>query len=142
MSTGKMKRNIIIFIAAFCLLMSTVTVVSASDNRANLTPSQKWKFSSSYFGPVKKAYIVAGKNQASSKYKVYFIHATYKNATDAKTPSKYEEDTVTLVGKGKSINSAFSSSTFSSKRYFRLLLNPYGENTTGCTANGRQSDRK
>lgn len=140
MCVSKMKRNVLILIATFCVLMSTVSVACAGDNRANLTPSQKWSFSASYFGPVKKAYIISGKNQSSSKHKVYFIHATYKSAADAKTPSKYEQDTVKLVGKGKSITSAFSSSTFTNKRYFRLLLNPYGENTTGCTANGRQSD--
>lgn len=138
---SKGKRNVIIFIAALCMLMSTVAVACAGDNRANLTPSQKWKFSTSYFG-AKRAYIVSGKNQSNSKHKVYFINAMYDSATKAKTPSKYTQDTIKLVGIGKSITTAVPSSSYASKKYFRLLLNPYGENTTGCTANGSQRDSK
>ena len=142
MDMSRGKKSVIIFITVLCVIFGTLTIVNAGTNKANLTPSMKWKFSASYFGGVKKAYITSGTVKKGSKYKVYFINAVYKSESSAKTPSNYTQDTLKLVGVGKSLGSAVSSSTFSSKKYFRLLLNPYGENTTGCTASGTQKDSK
>lgn len=141
MSVSKSKRTIIIFIAVLCLLMSTMSMAYAGTNKASLTPSQKWKFSTSYFG-AKVAYLTYGKNDASSDHSVYFIHAKYDTENEAKTPSKYEQDSIKLVKAGKSFSTAVSSSSYNKKVYFRLLLNPYGTNTTGCMANGTQKDSK
>lgn len=141
MCMSKEKRNLIIIITMLCLIIGSINVTFAATNKASLTPSQKWKFSVSYFSG-KRAYLTYGKNYSSSKHSVYFIHAVYDSENAAKTPSKYSQDAVKLVKAGKSFSTAVSSSSFSSKKYFRLLLNPYGENTTGCTADGTQKDSK
>ena len=110
-------------------------------NRATLATSDPWEFSEG-IASSKIAFILKGesksKNYASSAHSVYFIHATYDNANDLK--SSYGRDTLTLVAPGKHVTSDVISSEFTTKKYFRLLLNPYGTRTTGCKAHGAQSD--
>lgn len=132
-----MKKSVIAFIAVLCLLMSTMATSFASVNGARLSTSEPWKFSETEFS-AKKAWYISGSNSAGSARDVYFIHAYYQSAGQEK--KTYTQDTYTKVGKGKNVSKNFASSTFSPKVYFRVLLNPYGDSTTGCSASGTQAD--
>ena len=46
----------------------------------------------------------------------------------------------TVFAQTTNVSKNFASSTFSPKVYFRVLLNPYGDSTTGCSASGTQAD--
>ena len=135
------KRNILSIIMVLCIVIGSMMPCFAWVNRANLTTSEPWKFSEG-IASSKIAFILKGKtisyNEGDSEHSVYFIHATYANASDPK--SSYGRDTSTLVAPGKHVTSDVYSSTFDKKKYFRLLLNPYGTRTTGCEAHGAQSN--
>lgn len=124
-----------------CIVIGSMMPCFAWVNRATLATSDPWEFSEG-IASSKIAFILKGesksKNYASSAHSVYFIHATYANASDPK--SSYGRDTLTLVAPGKHVTSDVISSEFTTKKYFRLLLNPYGTRTTGCKAHGAQSD--
>lgn len=124
-----------------CIVIGSMMPCFAWVNRATLATSDPWEFSEG-IASSKIAFILKGesksKNYASSAHSVYFIHATYANASDPK--SSYGRDTLTLVAPGKHVTSDVISSEFTTKKYFRLLLNPYGTRTTGCKAHGTQSD--
>ena len=81
-----------------------------------------------------------GWNSGDSAHSVYFIHAVYDSSSSVKTESNYAQDALQLIPVGGKVKSTFPSSKFSSNKYFRILLNPYGENTTGCRAHGVQRD--
>lgn len=134
------KRNILSIIMVLCIVIGSMMPCFAWVNRADLTTSEPWEFSGIQSSKI--AFILKGesksKNYASSAHSVYFIHATYANASDPK--SSYGRDTLTLVAPGKHVTSDVISSEFTTKKYFRLLLNPYGTRTTGCKAHGAQSD--
>lgn len=135
------KRNILSIIMVLCIVIGSMMPCFAWVNRATLATSDPWEFSEG-IASSKIAFILKGesksKNYASSAHSVYFIHATYANASDPK--SSYGRDTLTLVAPGKHVTSDVISSEFTTKKYFRLLLNPYGTRTTGCKAHGTQSD--
>ncbi|GEM_PF-5242027 len=135
------KRNILSIIMVLCIVIGSMMPCFAWVNRANLTTSEPWKFSEG-IASSKIAFILKGKtisyNEGDSEHSVYFIHATYANASDPK--SSYGRDTSTLVAPGKHVTSDVISSEFTTKKYFRLLLNPYGTRTTGCEAHGAQSN--
>lgn len=135
------KRNILSIIMVLCIVIGSMMPCFAWVNRATLATSDPWEFSEG-IASSKIAFILKGesksKNYASSAHSVYFIHATYDNANDLK--SSYGRDTLTLVAPGKHVTSDVISSEFTTKKYFRLLLNPYGTRTTGCKAHGAQSD--
>ena len=135
------KRNILSIIMVLCIVIGSMMPCFAWVNRANLTTSDPWEFSDG-IASSKIAFILKGKtisyNEGDSAHSVYFIHATYDNANDSK--SSYGKDTLTLVAPGKHVTSDVYSSTFDKKKYFRLLLNPYGTRTTGCEARGAQSN--
>ena len=137
--TGK-KRRVVALVVALCIVLGSMSAAFAGENIADLTKTMKWKFSASYFGGVKKAYITSGWNDSSSAHAVYFIHAVYDSASSAQTPSEYTQDTLRLIPVGGKVESTIPSSSFSTNKYFRILLNPYGENTTGCFAHGVQRD--
>lgn len=136
---SRTKRRVIVAVATMCVLLGSMTIGFAGHNIADLTKTKPWKFSESYFGGVKKAYIVKGNNSSKSAHAVYFINAVYDSASSAKTPSNYAQDTLYKVPIGKTCPKT-PSSTFPVNKYFRILLNPYGENTTGCEAHGEQKD--
>ena len=137
------KRNILSIIMVLCIVIGSMMPCFAWVNRATLATSDPWEFSEG-IASSKIAFILKGesksKNYASSAHSVYFIHATYANASDPK--SSYGRDTLTLVAPGKHVTSDVISSEFTTKKYFRLLLNPYGTRTTGCRAYGSQSNNR
>ena len=137
------KRNILSIIMVLCIVIGSMMPCFAyGENIADLTKTMKWKFSESKFGPNTRAYIIKGvsENSKSSEHSVYFINAVYTSSAQADNKSSYAQDTLRLVAKDSELASNVPSSYFSDKRYFRLLLNPYGENTTGCKAHGVQRD--
>lgn len=133
------KRKLVVFAFVACMLFATAASSFAATNKATIATGEPWKFSAGYFGPVKVAYLTSGWNSADSTRSVYMIHAVYSSKTSAETPSNYAEDNLRLVKVGKKLTSTVSSSTFSTGKYFRALLNPYGTNTTGCYASVTQS---
>lgn len=136
------KRKIVAFLAAMCVIIGSMSATFAASNVADLAYGQKWEFSSGAFA-AKTAYIQKGGwNSGDSAHRVYFINAVYNSSSDINTPSKHEDDTLMLVSIGGKVPYAVKSSTFSSKKYFRLLLNPYGTNTTECRAHGEQADHQ
>ena len=136
------KRNILSIIMVLCIVIGSMMPCFAWVNRANLTTSEPWEFSGIQSSKI--AFILKGesksKNFASSAHSVYFIHAVYENASAEE--STYKKDTLTLVDPGKHVTSDVISSEFTTKKYFRLLLNPYGTRTTGCRAYGSQSNNR
>ena len=84
-----------------CIVIGSMMPCFAWVNRANLTTSEPWKFSEG-IASSKIAFILKGKtisyNEGDSEHSVYFIHATYANASDPK--SSYGRDTSTLVAPG------------------------------------------
>ena len=137
------KRNILSIIMVLCIVIGSMMPCFAyGDNIADLTYTMKWKFSESKFGPNTRAYIIKrlSENYDTSIRSVYFINAVYKSSAQAEDKSSYTQDTIKLVARDSKLASNVPSSYFSDKRYFRLLLNPYGENTTGCDAHGVQRD--
>ena len=136
------KRNILSIIMVLCIVIGSMIPCFAWENVANLSTDEPWKFSAYCQGPNSKAYIIKGAtksyNAASSKHSVYFIHAVYDKANQDKRD--YSQDVIKLVEPGSHITANIGSTGFATKKYFRLLLNPYGSGVAGCTAKGTQRD--
>lgn len=136
------KRNILSIIMVLCIVIGSMMPCFAWENIANLTTGDPWKFSSFDAGPNTRAYILKGKskshNQEVSAHSVYFINAVYSKANDKE--SNYVQDTLVLVKPNNSVTANVPSSLFTTKKYYRMLLNPYGTNTTSCRAKGTQSN--
>ena len=131
------KRTITMTLVVLCLIMTTLGSSFAAVNTCRLSSTEKWDWSDTEFSAT-KAWINSGEVSSSSERGVYFIHAVYPNAGMAK--SSYTQDTYILKKPGKTITTPLKSTVYSPKYYFRLLLNVYGDSTTGSIANGKQAD--
>lgn len=107
------------------LLFSMAAIPCLASKSVKLTTDQYWNNSGAITA---KETAFNGSASKNNPRKVYFI-AEYKNSTG------WHYNTKKLIGAGKQCPTLNSDKM--SRRNWRLQLNPYGTDTSGCMASGK-----
>ena len=126
-----MKKAKKILACTFCLMVIMVVFAFAVDSESvDITSSDRVARSSGQV--TAKSVVFSGNNNAISTRSLYVL-PQYKNSNDNWVNG---DATEMLIQPNFQFSDISCATTFTSNKYWRMELNPYGINTKGCTGSG------